>query len=431
MRKGNKPQICSRNDLILILCIFKMKRIVWLVSLMMVVRCVSAQTNIVFERIISFDGTNGAMPEAQLTLGTDGNLYGTTARGGKYNKGAIFKLTPNEVLTTIFSFDGTNGWSPNTGLVQGRDGKLYGVCSIAGVFSIATDGSGFSSLHRFSNENTPPFGLTLGADGNLYGYMPYGGTGHNGALFRIMPEGKFEIVYSGGGQSGATCNGLTLGRDGNLYGTMADGGNFYTGNFFRLTTNGVFTILASFNETNNFRVCRSQLTQGNDGDFYGTTEFGGAYDNRKVSEGDGNGTLFKVSTNGSVQTLASFNGWNGAHPVGALVQTSNGDFYGVTLHDMALVVAQSQFEKRRSIPDADYTYGTIFKVTTNGDITKLYSFTQSTWEYAMTNGAFPCGLVRDSQGTFYGTTTLGGEKARKAGAAAGTIFRFRIESPHG
>jgi uncharacterized repeat protein (TIGR03803 family) len=408
-----------------------MKIITWLILLAALVLRSYAQTNIIFTRVISFDGTNGAMPKASLTIGRDGNLYGTTSRGGKFDKGTIFKISTNEIIATIFSFDGTNGWSPDTELAQGRDGKLYGICFIAGVFSIATNGSEFTSLHRFSNQNTPTQGLTLGADGSFYGYEPYGGTGRNGAIFRITPEGKFETVLSCGGQMGTFCNGLKLGRDGNLYGTMASGGKFYTGNFFRLTTNGDFTILASFNETNNIRVGRNQLTQGIDGDFYGTTRFGGSYDNRKVGDDDvGNGTLFKVSTNGVVTTLASFNGWNGAHPVGALIQTSNGDFFGVTLHDMALVISQPEFFKTPTVPDADYTYGTVFRATTNGDITRLYSFTQSTWEFAMTNGAFPCGLIRNPQGVFYGTTTFGGEQARKAGTAAGTIFKFRVNSTH-
>jgi hypothetical protein len=180
--------------------------------------------------------------------------------------------------------------------------------------------------------------------------------------------------------------------------------------FFRLTTNGVFTILASFNETNNARISRNKLVQGADGDFYGTTEFGGAYDS-EIEDGDGvgNGTFFKVSTNGSVVKLASFNGLNGAHPRGGLIQTSNGNFYGVTVNGL-----QSQ--------------GTIFRANTNGDITPVFRFVGPNYEYALTNGGWPCGLVRLSNGDFYGVTIYGGEKARMAGYGSGTIFKFHIES---
>jgi uncharacterized repeat protein (TIGR03803 family) len=191
----------------------------------------AGQTNIAFIRLLSFDGTNGSRPFAGLTVGSDGILYGTTSRGGKYDKGSIYKFTTNGILTTLLSFDGTNGWSPDSELVQGLDGKLYGVCDIAGVFSIATDGTGFTSLHHFLNENTPRYGLTLGADGKFYGYMPFGGTGNNGAVFRITSNGVFEIVLSCDVQTGSFCDGLALGGDGNFYGTMAFGGKWYTGNF--------------------------------------------------------------------------------------------------------------------------------------------------------------------------------------------------------
>jgi uncharacterized repeat protein (TIGR03803 family) len=356
--------------------------------------------------LLSFDGTNGAMPYAGMIVAKDGNLYGTTCRGGIFNKGAIYKLTTNGILTAIFSFDGTNGWSPECELVQGQNGKIYGVCFIAGIFSIATDGTGFTSLHKFLNEQTPTQGLTLGADDNLYGYMPYGGSGNSGAIFKITPDGQFHIVVSCDNQTGIFCDGLTLGRDGNLYGTMAFGGKYYTGNFFRLSTNGMFTMLASFNETNNPRVFRNNLVQGLDGDFYGTTEFGGTHDS-KIEDGDGyssgDGTFFKVSTNGSAITLAYFYGQNGAHPRGKLTQTSDGNFYGVTVNGI-----DSQ--------------GTIFRATTNGIISTIFPFGGPYYEYAMTNGGWPCGLVRLSNGDFYGVTIYGGKAAHLAGYASGTVF---------
>jgi len=383
------------------------------------------------------------MPFAGLTLGKDGNFYGTTCRGGEYGNGTIFKMTPDGRITKLFSFNGTSGYFSDGELVQGKDENLYGMTTLGGngyeplhqqgagtIFRIKCDGSEFTNLYLFDGMSQPIGGLALGADGNFYGGTRWGGTGNDGFIFRISSDGVFTNLLSYDyRQFSHVLAGFVLGRDGDLYGTTSSGGKYDGGVLLRLETNGTFTILASFPlMTNCFSVARNKLVEGIDGDFYGTTEFGGEYDNRKVgNENVGNGTFFKVTTNGIVKTLASFNGWNGAHPIGALVQTRDGNFYGTTLHDMARVIVQPQFDMRPSIPDADYTHGTIFKATTNGNITKLYSFTQSTYEYAMTNGSGPCGLLCDSQGTFYGTTSLGGEKAHMAGPASGTVFMFHVE----
>jgi uncharacterized repeat protein (TIGR03803 family) len=90
-----------------------------------------------------------------------------------------------------------------------------------------------------------------------------------------------------------------------------------------MTTNGTLTRLASFGGTNG-AYPQAALLLASDGNFYGTTKNGGAYTNQS-----GYGTVFKLTTNGTLTTLASFNGTNGAHPLG-LVQTLDGSFYGTT-----------------------------------------------------------------------------------------------------
>lgn len=98
---------------------------------------------------------------------------------------------------------------------------------------------------------------------------------------------------------------MTLGNDGNFYGMTASGGDYNSGTVFQMTTNGILTTLASFHYTNGDRPM-ARLTLGNDGNFYGTTYFGGAI---------GYGTVFKVTTNGVLTTLASFNRTtNGSNP---------------------------------------------------------------------------------------------------------------------
>lgn len=367
-----------------------------------------------FTRLFSFDGTNGANPLAGLTIGKDGNLYGTTLKGGVYGKGTVFKVTLSGKLTTLLSFDGTNGVFPQGELVQDNNDNLYGTTAHA-IFKIGSDGMSFTNLFSFPGEMGHPV-LALSPDENVYGITSDGGKSGDGLIIRITPDGNVKTLLSLGIATGSLPRpGLILGHDGNLYGSFGFGGKYYSGTFFRLATNGILTTLASFNNTNDFNsASRNRLVQGADGDFYGTTEFGGKYDivNSDNEDKTGDGTFYKVSTYGAVTTLASFNGWNGSHPRGALVQAKDGSFYGVTAYGGP------------TLGDC----GTIFRATTNGIISTIFQFDVPGFAYHMTNGRAPCGLVEDGKGNLYGTTILGGEKAHLAGPASGTIFRFNLNS---
>jgi len=130
---------------------------------------------------------------------------------------------------------------------------------------------------------------------------------------------------------------LTLGNDGNFYGTTRGGGNddptvngdSGDGTVFKVTTNGTLTTLVIFAGTNG-EVPLAALTLGNDGNFYGTTEGGGNNINLNVNGGYGDGTVFKVTTNGTLTTLVSFAYTNGAEPWTTLTLGSDGNFYGTT-----------------------------------------------------------------------------------------------------
>ena len=188
--------------------------------------------------------------------------------------------------------------------------------------------------------------------------------------------------------------------DGSFYGTTLGGGSNNCGTVFRITTNSAFTIIASFNPTNASPIY-SPLIQGMDGDFYGTSLAGG---NLALNNGAGVGTVFKITTNGVIAALTVFNYTNGAFPFG-LVQASNGDFYGTTVRggDLSLV---------------DVGWGTIFKVTTNGELTTLVAFD----DYH--NGSSPfAGLTLGNDGNFYGTTSAGGSPFSGPSLVHGTVFR--------
>jgi len=287
--------------------------------------------------LASFANTNGASPYGGLTFGPDGDLYGTTYKGGGLS-GTVFRITTNGTLTTLAYFDAFNltnrGFYPTAGVIFGPDGNLYGTTTRGGagnvgtVFTVRTDGT-FATLYSFSATNgngaRPEAGLTLGPDGNLYGTTTNGGSSGGGTVFMITTNGSLTTLASFAGTNGASPQAaLTLGADGIFYGTTLRGGSNGYGTVFEITTNGTLTMLASFDSTNKVSP-QSGLTFGPDGKLYGTAihvGFGGP------SASDG--TVFMVTTNGSLTTLVRFNGTNGANPTAGLTLGPDGNFYGTT-----------------------------------------------------------------------------------------------------
>ncbi len=109
---------------------------------------------------------DGRNPYAGVVLGTDGNFYGTTTFGGANgNYGTLFKITPSGELTTLHSFDGTDGANPEAALIQATDRNFYGATLGRGanndgtVFKMAPAGT-VTTLHSFDGaDGASPFGL--------------------------------------------------------------------------------------------------------------------------------------------------------------------------------------------------------------------------------------------------------------------------------
>ena len=356
-------------------------------------------TNGALTTLYSFTGgIDGANPQAGLALGGDGNFYGTTAAGGTNSDGTVFKISTNGTLTSLYSFTGgVDGSQPVAGLVQGSDGHFYGATPGGGtnnrgtVFKIGTNGP-LTGLYSFTGGNdgaSPEAGLVQGSDGNLYGTTVAGGTNGYGTVFKISTNGALTSLYSfTGGDDGAQPLGaLVQGSDGNFYGTTAGGGTNGEGTVFKISTNGVLSTLYSFTGGNDGGLPEASLARGSDGNFYGTTVNGGT---------NSHGTVFKISTNGALTSLYSFTGGNdGAQPLAGVVQGSDGNFYGTTE------------------TGGTNGNGTVFKISTNGTLTSLYSFIGNH------DGAVPqAGLVQGSDGNFYGTTSSGGT------GGAGTVFKI-------
>jgi uncharacterized repeat protein (TIGR03803 family) len=193
-------------------------------------------TNGILTTFYSFAGPH-AEPHGGLTLGSDGNYYGTTYYGGMINAqnpngfGTVYKLTPDGAFTNLAVFNGTNGANPEATLTHGADGNLYGTTfeggdsSLGTIFKVTTSGT-LTSLFSFGGTNggNPRAELLLGDDGNLYGTSAYGATGGVGTVFRIETNGAVTMLVSLSSSSFQPWGGLTLGGDGRLYGTSYVGG---------------------------------------------------------------------------------------------------------------------------------------------------------------------------------------------------------------
>jgi uncharacterized repeat protein (TIGR03803 family) len=320
------------------------------------------------------NGVDGYSPSGALIFDTSGNLYGTTLFGGSYNLGSVFELDARDrTETVLYSFSGS------------------------------------------TNDGYSPFGdLIFDSTGNLYGTTFYGGAYYGGIVFELTPTvgGNWtETIlhnFEGGTDGSQPHSGLIFDNAGNLYGTTFYGGagtctngNFLgCGTIFELTPSddGSWTeqVLFSFNDADG-SYPNSGLVFGSDGNLYGTTGGGGRH---RV------GTVFELAPGvGGVWTekvLHTFskNHVDGYAPLARLIFDSAGNLYGTTLLGGA------------------HTAGAVFELTPDGSgrwrETVLHSFNDTG-----TDGYEPtAGLIFDSAGRLYGTTTLGGTYGE------GTVFEL-------
>ncbi len=355
-----------------------------------------------FTTLLNFNGKNGAQPcYMALIQASDGKFYGTTVYGGAHNDGTVFTITSSGTLTRLHSFHGTDGTNPCGALVQATNKNFYGTtcCGGAGygtVFRITLSGK-LWTLYKFNNGTNggnSNAGLVQATDGNLYGTTVNGGSGGCGdgcgVIFKKTLGGRLTTLHTFEGSDGWRPYGLIQAADKNIYGITSSGGANGYGTVFAITTAGTFTSLYSFCAQTNCSDGASPLgtpVQATDGNFYGTTAGGGT---------NGYGTIFKITSGGTLTTLYSFEGADGKAPWAGLVQGSDGNFYGTTSGGGA---------------NGD---GTIFSITSAGTLTTLHSFDGT--DGADSNGA----LVQGADGNFYGTTQLGGTHKK------GTVFSLSV-----
>ena len=387
----------------------------------------------------SFSGPDGNQPSG-LIQASDGYFYGTTSYGGAYGNGTVFKITAAGTLTTLYNFcakTGCNDGALAAGLMQATDGNFYGTTNFGGAYpNCANYGNGCGTVFQITPAGTlttlysfcaqtgcpdgfqPNRGLMQATDGNFYGTTNHGGASSNcqggcGTIFKITSGGTLTTLYSFCAVSGCPDGnypvaGLIQGTDGNFYGTTDSGGAYGNGDFgggtvFRITPGGTLTTL--------YRFCaqgycpdgsspHAELMQAADGNFYGTAG-GGAYYC---------GTVFKVTPAGTLTTLNSLDvDKDGCGSQAGLVQAADGNFYGTTFGGGAY-----------SHGTWIYGHGTVFEVTAGGTLTSLYSFCTQT---GCPDGARPtAGLIQATDGNFYGTTSC--DYPYNCPNASGTVFRL-------
>jgi uncharacterized repeat protein (TIGR03803 family) len=359
------------------------------------------------------DGTNYLNYSQQLQAAAGVPFGGASPYSWSLASGSASLLPPNLTLATNGLLSGTLAASGTFNFTVEVADSLGGIYDqLLTLTVVASTNSPLTTLYSFSGgDGSSPNGLVQGADGNFYGTTEYGGTNYSGTVFEMTTSGTLSTLYSFTGVSdGANpAAGLVQGADGNFYGTTEYGGAYEDqwgdtfGTVFTIMTNGTFTSLYSFSGIDGANPAAG-LVQGADGNFYGTTSFGG------VDYYLDDGTVFKITAIGSFTSLVSFGGRDGIEPEGGLVQGTDGNFYGTTEYGgINRSGSGPSFESRSDPPG----YGTVFKMTTNGKLSLLYSFTGGS------DGAYPAaGLVQGADANFYGTAEYGGTNY------SGTVFKI-------
>ena len=322
--------------------------------------------------------TEGQYPQSAVIQASDGNFYGTTLLGGKSGHGTVYKIDSAGAMTVLHEFSGSlssDGGNPYASLIQGVDGYLYGTTSYGTLFKIDTSGTSFTTLN--SSLSTPYSGVIQGTDGRLYGTTSAGGSGNVGTVYVINSDGTgFTTLHSLTVAEGTSPQaGVIQASDGSLYGATTGGGANGNGTIFKLSTDGLgFIVLHSFLQASDGASPYASLVQATDGKLYGTTINGGT---------NGDGTVFSMTTAGLLTTLHHFTGFDGQTPRAPMIQAADGNLYGTTFSGGSV-------------------YGTIFKVDAlSGGVTTVHAFANS-------DGANPnAGVSQGTDGNLYGTTTTG------------------------
>ncbi len=316
-----------------------------------------------------------------------------------------------QTVTTLATFNSTNGANPSNAVVQGLDGNFYGTApsggtNSGGVIYKVTPSGASSTVYQFCSKANcadgkgPQGSLVLANDGNFYGTTTQGGANQEGTVFKLTSAGKITTLYNFCSVSPNCADGslplagLIQGTDGNLYGVTETGGSAGFGTIFEITRAGKLTTLFSFCSSENCGTFPyTTLVQTNNGNLYGLTPTGGT--------GDW-GVAFEITPKGKESTVNTF-GSDGLIPHSGLIQAVNGLLYGTT--EIGGVGGD----------------GTIFSMTPSGTVTTLYNFCS---QANCTDGENPNGgPIQATDGNLYGSAGAGGDDMTDCGTGCGTLYK--------
>jgi uncharacterized repeat protein (TIGR03803 family) len=400
----------------------------------------------------------GATPLAPLTLGTDGNFYGTTSQGGTTvngsNVGCVFRLNISGVIEPLHWFDPAGAMHPKGKIVEAADGYFYlqtydsafdSARSIGAVMRIAPNGTlppngtpnGAIALNIPSTLDSdgafPTAGLAQGRDGNFFAVTFAGGANGLGTIFKVTPSGGRTNFYSfDGGLNGSNPQGELVEDpfvSGLFYGVTSNGGSGY-GTVYRVdltVANQTPTTLVSFDRVTQGANPHCGLTLGSDGFLYGTTYAGGS---------SNAGTVFRIDrSNGALTVLHTFNGADGAGADGVLVEdrSAAGTFYGTTYGGgqdgsgtIFQVTSSSQFAQLVDLANPNGTAPPVITSATSASINPNTNF-----QYQIKATNFPLSFGATGLPNGLGVNTTTGQITGVVAAAGNYTFTIFATNAYG
>jgi uncharacterized repeat protein (TIGR03803 family) len=327
--------------------------------------------------LYAFTGNaDGAVPYGGVVLDPAGNVYGTTAYGGN-GDGVVFKIDPRgheSLLHTLTGYPG-DGANPTEGVTRDSEGRLYGLSgSFLALYKLQPSATFCTEVPCPWNESL----LYNSENGQLIGFP----TG----IPVVDAQGNFYATSNTGG-SGTNCN--------------------ICGFVFKVDPQGLFTVIYNFQGGSDGAIPTGPLLLAADGSLYGTTVTGGGAGG---CQNGGYGTVYTIDANGTESILYNFTGGNdGLTPYSGVIGDEQGNLYGTT-----------PVGGQHSNSCNSAGCGVVFKLIPNQNgwsESPLYSFQGGA------DGANPYGgLLRDSQGNFYGTTNSGG--VSQYGPYIGTVYKL-------